>query len=298
MDIECFNYLHKYYSRVYEYLTLKRKLKQESVLISMFHMKSNAAYDIFSNAAILSSSIPKFCYERLMSEGYIRISDKPRYSIITCKGVWEVERTKKSLNLDSLLKSIDTKFFDVFPKNSALNDKEKIILITMIALRSFSESSALDLKKSDRVLSELQQLIVSAHRILKKYQIVSDPEDTLFGSKLNEPPVSNLIRHREQLVKKTKNIYQIARKRQQQYYLNLSHKSKISEEDLIFLFDLIFKNRLVYDLLNDLKEFFTNTAYDKAAYFYDYSTHQFAAPKYDEVINEALHKYFDKCNTE
>ena len=296
MNSECFNYLRKYYSKLQDYLVLKRKLKQNSVLISLLNIKSNAAYEALSKSAIQSMHVPKAFFDHLLSIGYIRRTDIHGYSTITCKGVWKVEDDEGNLNLNKLLGSIDAKFFDVFARARSLTDKEKIVILSMISVRSFSENSALDLKKEDRVLTELQELIVSAYRLLQRHNIIGSlTEDKIFGAKGNEHPVSNLIRHTDPLQKKTRGIFKNVWP--QKYYLDLFKDSDISEEGLVFLFGLIVKDQFTFQLVNDLKKFCLENAYKKSAYLYDFSKHIFTKPEYDEFVPEAIERCFAKCKT-
>lgn len=298
MNSECFNYLRKYYSKLQDYLLLKRKLKknQNSVLISLINTKSNAAYEALSKSAIQSMYVPKAFFDHLLSSGYIRRTDIRGYSTITCKGVWKVENDEGNLHLNTLLGSIDAKFFDVFARAKPLKDKEKIVILSMISVRSFSEKSALDLKKDDRILTELQELIVSAYRLLQRHNVIGSlTEDKIFGAKGNEHPVSNLIRHTDTLKKITQGIFKSVRP--QKYYLDLFKDSDISVESLVFLFDLIVKDKLTFQFVNDLKKFCLESAYKKSAYLYDFSKHTFTRPEYDEFVPEAIERCFAKCKT-
>lgn len=283
--------LNSIYTLLKNRLILKKKLKNNSILISIMNVKSNEAFKLLSESVIKKTSIPYDVFNYLLSNNYIRMADKPENFIITVKGIWEIESKNKIINTNILLEFIDKKFFGVFKDIGKLNEKEKVILFTMIAVRSFSPESALDLKKGNIVLSCLEELIKDSFNFLYKNNIISKLNlEILFGAQGNEHPVSHLIRHTDALLKRTRGIYKTLGK--QKYYLDLLNDKKISTEGLVLLLDSIFESNITPHLKQEISDFCIEHSYSKSKYLFDLNVHNFAHPIYDEQFNEALESYF------
>lgn len=284
--------LNRVYLNLKTQLTLKKRLKDKSVLVSIMNVKSNEAYKLLSESGINSISIPRGIFDSLQADGLIRMAEKPGKYVITVRGVWEIESKNGTINTDILLDRVDRKFFDLFKDGGQLTEKEKVILLAMIAVRSFSAESALELKKGKTDLTRLQFLLEASYQLLIKYdQIRKLKRDDLFGAQGNEHPVSNLIRHTDALLKKTRGIYKTLG-RQQKYYLDIYDGEHLSEEALMTLFGYIFGSTMSIELKYELSDFCLSNAYEQSAYLFDLNIHVFANPTYDEQFNEALEKYY------
>lgn len=291
MNLDINDQLATIYTNLRMNLQLKRKLKGHSVFVSFFNLKSNDIYQLLKASAIKRKSLPKNTFEALLSRGFIRGAGEPDDYVITAKGIWEIESKKGAINPDILIDYIDSKFFDIFKQGGQLAEKEKIILLSMIAVRSFSDESALDLKKGESVLSCLQSLLESSFYLLLKTGIVINVKlEELFGAQGNEHPVSQLIRHTDLLPKRTWGIYRTLGK--QKYYLDLLDGDKISEDRLIMLFGSIFGSAITDSIKTEVSIFCEKNAYDRSYVLFDVNTHRFANPIYDEQVNEAFEKYY------
>ena len=291
MNLDINDQLATIYTNLRMNLQLKRKLNGHSVLVSFFNLKSTDAHQLLIGSAIKRKSLSKNIFEALLSRGFIRGADESDTYVITAQGIWEIESKKGTINTDILIDRIDSKFFDVFKQGGQLKEKEKILLLAMIAVRSFSDESALDLKKGASVLSCLQSLLESSFHLLSNNNIVIKLKlEELFGAQGNEHPVSHLIRHIDSLKKRTWGIYKNPGK--QKYYLDLFDGNKISEDRLIMLFGSIFGSSITIGIKTEVSGFCEKNAYDKSYVLFDVNTHRFANPIYDEQVNEALEKYY------
>jgi len=291
MNAETWDQLNRVYSNLKTVLTLKKRLKDNSVLVSIINVKSNEAYKLLSESGIKPVSIPREVFDSLQAGGYIRMAEKPDKFVITVKGIWEVESRNGAMDTDILLEHIDRKFFDLFKEGGQLTEKEKVILLAMIAVRSFAKESALDLKKGEIVLTCLQTLIQSSFELLSRHGIIRKLKvGELFGAQGNEHPVSHLIRHTDALLKRTRGIYKTLGK--QKYYLELYDGDVIIEEALMTLLGYIFGSKMTMELKLEFTKFCLVNAYEQSTYLFDLSVHKFANPIYDEQINEALEKYY------
>lgn len=291
MNAETREQLNRVYLNLKTLLTLKKRLKDNSVLVAIINIKSNDAYKLLSESGIKPVSIPREVFDSLVAGGLIRMAEKPDKYVITVKGIWEIESRNGAINTDILLEHIDRKFFDLFREGGQLTEKEKVILLAMIAVRSFTKESALDLKKGENVLTCLQSLIQSSFELLSRHRIIRKLKlGELFGAQGNEHPVSHLIRHTDALLKRTRGIYKTLGK--QKYYLELYDGGVITEEALMTLLGYIFGSAMTTELKQEFSKFCLTNAYEQSTYLFDLSVHRFANPIYDEQINEALEKYY------
>ncbi len=284
--------LNRFYSNLRNQLTLNKRLKDNSALMSVISVKSNEAYKLLVEAGIKTTTIPMDAFNSLRDGGFIRMAEKPDNYTITVRGVWEIESATGIMTTARLLDRIDRKFFDLFNQSGQLREKDKVLLLAMIAARSFSAESALDLKKGETLLSHLQSLLESSFQLLVRYRVICKVKlAELFGAPGNEHPVSNMIRHTDQLLKQTKGIYKTLG-RQQRYYLDLFNGEAISEDGLVTLFGYIFGASMTPELKAELIAFCSRNAYECSFYLFDLNVHRFANPIYDEQLNEALEQYY------
>lgn len=285
-------YLNKFYQKVVIELAKINKLRMESVLISFMHLKSNTRYSILNDSAIPSYKIPKDTLSSLLVRKTIRLTDRSETSYtITAQGIWEIEKNEIENMTDLLIQNIDGKFFNLFGKLRRLADREKIILFTMIALRSFSDNSCIDLKKGDRTLNELKALIEQSYDILNGFNSLKGlKREQIFGESGNEHPVSNLIRHTDALPKKTRSIYKAGGN--QKYYLNVFRDAGIVVEDVSFLLWLIFGESIEPGDAEEIIKFFQRCTYEKGIYIFDLDSHIFANPAYDDCLRQSVDEYY------
>lgn len=291
MNSELREHLNGFYVSLQTQLRLKRKLMKDSILVSILNIKSNEAFTLLSTSGVKPVIVPRDAFDSLVTGGFIRMAERPDKYVITVKGVWEIESEKGAIGSDLLLEELDRKFFDLFKEGGKLTEKEKVILLAMVAVRAFASESALDLKKGDVVLSRLQSLLEGSFDLLMRHGIIRKLKvSDLFGAKGNEHPVSHLIRHTDALLKRTKGIYKTLGK--QKYFLDLYDGKAIPAESLAMLLGYIFGSAMTMDLKIDLVDFCSEKAYEESTYLFDLPLHRFANPTYDGQVNEAVERYF------
>lgn len=292
MDNETREYLNKFYSRLYDNLEIKGKIKNKSALLSFLFTTSNQGYDFLNKSSILLSKTPKNVLEYLVTNELIRQTDEMDYYVITAKGVWEIESETKQINAEILVTTFDDKFFNLFQSSKPLSEKEKVIIFALIAARSFSEESALDLKRGEKALQEMKDLMERSYDILKRHGTVLELKaEKLFGETGNENPVYNILRHSgESCKKKTKGIFKTTGK--QQYYLDLYKDNVLSIKDMGFLLWLIYGDHMPIEKKDEIEDYCLDIMRRKSIYLYDLKTHKFAKPAYDDVIKKAIDEYY------
>lgn len=283
-------YLNKLYNKLYDNLLLKKKLKEKSIIKSFIDIKSNERYRLLNDSVITADNVPNDIIKDLLSNNLIRTTENINNYTITALGVWEIEKENNVMNEIILINYLDKKSYDLFENNNKLRDREKIIIFSMIASRAFSKQSSVDLKKDDNVLEAWKNIINKSADKLSSINIIDKKsKDDLYKDKLTEHPVSNLIRHSDDLPKKTKGIFTAAGK--QQYYLDL-YNGSIIKDNLSYLFWLIFNDlnekSLNLIFIDDILNYCNDVAYNDTIYTYDTQEHIFAKPEYDDTLKESL----------
>jgi len=290
---EYLEYLNKFFVKLYDNLEIKKKLKNKSVLLSILYISKNDRHNILNSSSISYERIPEGMLDYLLSDGYIRETDKLNNYAITAKGCWEIELHKEQISIEDLIKNIDNNFFNLSKEVKSLSEKEKIIILSMISVRSFSEQCAIDLQKGGIARNKIEDLISETYGILRKQKIINKlSKDDLFGKAGligNEPSVSNLFRHADISIK-TKGIYKNPGNRK--YYLNLYKNSLVSIQDLSFLFWLIYGNNMTIEMKKEVYDFCLRNTYEKSIYLFESNERKFAKPDYDDIMKEALEDYF------
>jgi len=180
----------------------------------------------------------------LFENGYIRKTDNIGFYTFTAKGLWLVETAINNVNFDALIDFIDGKFFDVFDVK-AISDTRKIILLSMVAVRSFSKGSAINMRTDADIKDKWLDILHDISEIMVKHEIIQK-KNSLRNKKIDdktEHPASKLMRHTEGLAAETKSIYNNL-SGDNRYYLDLSKDKIVDAERLGELLSMIFENKL------------------------------------------------------
>lgn len=282
--------LQKFYQRLNFNLQKKqKKVNEKSIFISALDMKSNDRYRLLSESAVSTDEIPKSILTDLKTKKWIRNTDTLNTYTITAKGIWEIENTSSKISDNILLEYIDEKFFNVYGiSEKPLSDKHKVVIFSMIAARTFSEKSSVDLNRDETARNTWKDIIDESYEKLKTLHLISKlNRESLYGIQGNEPPVSTVFRHTDDLPKKTRGLFKAPGNRK--YFLDLYLDSKISKDGLSHLFKLIFDEKiLAIPDINEIDSFCRYIANNKNIYIFDPREHIFSRPEYDEIIRDTL----------
>ena len=289
MREEDYSYLKKYYEKARLSYFFDKKKEIKSVFFQLLKIKNNARYNILNHASRKEDSFSKNIITNLLKEGLIRPTDKINNYVITAKGIWKIESKNKDIDLETLLIFLDDKYFNLFGGNKDLNDKEKVMLLFMIVSRAFSEDAPINLKKGENAKDEIGTIIKRSFLLLKKYGLIKSlTENKLFNLEGNEHPVSDFIRHKEALVRKTNGLYRTLRG--QKYCLDLMANNHIKIQELAYLLWLVFGKKINNQLLEDFLKL-SESIYQKSIFIYAPEDFSFFQPKYDDEIKNALEEY-------
>lgn len=282
--------LFLFYNNLYKIMLGENKLKGDSIILSFFQLTSNVRHDLLEMASISAERIPISILKEFKRKNLVRDSDEINKLIVSAKGIWIIENDQKKLSIENIIVFLDEKFFDVSLKDKGITDKEKAILFVMIATRTFSIESPIDLKKDDYVLDAWERIIDECSKFLGELNVIKKMNKTqLYGKKGTEHIVSNLIRHTDSLPKKIKRLYNAPGN--QQYFLDLYDNNEFLTDALEFLLKTIFDSmEFNYDTIEKIINFCQRIAYDEAANVHDFKKHIFALPRFDDKIRYAIEK--------
>lgn len=280
------HYLYKFYDALYDnFIISEKKIKNKSILISFLSTTKNSRNKLISESSLSSSKIPNNVLNLLLSEKLIQSNNDINKFVISAKGVWVVEKEKRIVNEEIFLNYINGEYF--VEKIKPLNSKEKIILFSMIAARTFSEKSAIDLKKNSSIADSWKDIIDLSAEKLNSIGVVSkkDIED-LYGKQGNEHLVSKLFRHNNYLASKIKQLYESPG--EYKYYLNIYENSQLSEDKLSYLLWEVFAGNLSDQEKDEIIHFLNDISSKKSIFVFELSEHIFSMPKYDVIIEDCL----------
>jgi len=279
--------LENMYEDLKDLLIKNKKYKKRSVFISFFQMKSNTRLELLKDSSMDMSTQLREDYLNLTKNEFIRKNKGENY-YITGKGIWEIE-SQKDLSISKLIDFFDSKYFKNKMSKTKITNKERIILLTLVIARAFSDKYSLDLNKGDFALNACKEIIDFSNNELSKYKFIKKvPEKTLYRKNGNEHMISYLIRHTDAIPKKTNFIYTAPG--QQKYYLDIAEEGKVNKQKLEEVFRIIFKSNdlIEYDELVEIFKKMNNLTYDKAVMIYNNFSRSYISPVYDEIIKESL----------
>ncbi len=207
---------------------------------------------------------------------------------MSARGIWESENIGSKLDLTVLIDFIESKWFNCFvAANTSPNDKEKLILFTLLVARAYSEGTSVNLSK-DKTHSAWRDLLVNTSDFLTSNSIISDVGvhemfESSDGTYLR--PLMKFFRYSEYLPKKTGGTF-IAKSLK--YYLDLYKNTCIDSNSLTHLFGLVLKGHISYELTSKVADLCRTLAYDVSARVYEPGETSFASFEYDSIIENSL----------
>jgi len=280
------NCLKRFYISLSDNLRREKRSKENSVLLSFLKTRSASRYLLLRKSALNSVLIPREVLTTLLSKGFIQCVEGIDSYSITAKGVWHYEKKTDLIDQDTLLSYINDEYFIPTMKGD-LNDREKVILFMMISTRTFSEKSTVDLRKRDAVKDKWREMLEKSCDLLDDLNILTKPnKESFLGKKGNIHVVSNIFRHNNQMVQKTRGLYVYTGKHE--YYLSLYKNSNFSQNNLSYLFWKIFKGDILNESADRVIEYCNEISREESIYLFDMSKHVFSMPEYDTMIKDGL----------
>jgi hypothetical protein len=158
---------------------------------------------------------------------------------ITALGIWEYEKHLKKTNIPDLLSIIHNEYFK--PVKKSFDDKDKIILATLLFSRIFCKENQIDTKNDVdelRYNANWYEITIKAMKILDQAKCITKTNHTFVGHANKK----YLYKYQNDLPDKSNGIYV---RRNGKHYLNVGEKDgKIDEKKVSSVFGYIFGDEL------------------------------------------------------
>lgn len=165
-------------------------------------------------------------------------------------------------------------------------DKGKIIILSMLAIRSFSEKFSLDLQDK-RIRHRFKEIIAESYGILKELNLIKLDKEDIYGREDWIDPLVNLfLINSRNIQKKTHKIFKNGDN--MVYFLDVSRDSEIMKSNIISLIKIIVGKE--HSGLNRISDFCINISRAKSADFFDLYEHIFSEHIYDNIMKDIITK--------
>lgn len=282
--------LYQFYKNLKQnVLNYKNNLIEDSVLLTLLNTSSNKMSELLHEASIDSLIIDDGVLNTLVENNLVRRSDffgQFQSYVITAFGIWNVEKEENIIDISKFLKYIQDDKFSSKVSKQKLNDKEKIVLFSLISMRNFSSDVAMDLNRK-ATLDYWTDVLDDCNSYLFEMNVTSK-ESWKSNSSGNEHPVSYLMRRANKLPQKSRHIYQASGNKR--YYLDIVSVEGNSKKKLAFVFGLIFDEIRSLEMVCSIHNFLCDLANDKGKYVRKSLDN--INSEWDDIIEDALKSYY------
>ena len=284
----------QFYDNLYNNILNNNKQFREggSIFVRFLQAKSNLVLDYLDAAAISSDKIDPMVLQELIECGYIRLSKDLSKYVMTGNGVWIIENLLEKIDLQMLLNEIDDYKYNV-KWGGKLTDKEKVAILSLIALRAFYEKTPLNRKNKADFVSNIHKVIIKSHDFLN---------DALNNFNLDltketrEKLVDAIFVRLRDLPKKTHGLYKFGDKRS---WLDIysEEDNLINKENLGYLLWKIFGGDLNLEKQDAINNFCSEILLDYKNYIYnpeEVANFIFSDIGHQNAINDSLFLIIEK----
>lgn len=264
-----------------------------SIFTRFLRATSNFVLDYLDSAAILSDEIDPIVLQELIECGYIRLSKEFSKYVMTGNGVWVIENLLEKIDHKKLLNEIDDYKYNV-KWGGKLLDKEKVAILSLIALRAFYEKTPLNRKNKADFVSNVHKVIMKSHDFLndnlKNFNMDLSKET-------RENQVDAIFVRLDKLPKKTHGIYKMGTKSRSWLDIYSENDNLINKENLGYLLWKIFGGDLNLEKQDAINNFCSEILLDHKNYVYnpDEIKHFiFSDIEHQNAINDSLFLIIEK----
>ncbi len=266
-------------------------IRENSIFITLIEASQNRVLATLSDSALSANLLRQKNLDELLDLNLIKkdeFSDK--YSI-TAQGIWFIEKNKNLVSESQLINYFQRNQFQR-KKGSRidLNFREKVLLLSMIAIRAFSQQSPVALAPRYDLQDSWKDIFDLSNQFLCEMRIITeDEQNKLYLRAVADHPLLTIFRRNTDFPKKTNFLYKFDKNLN--YWLDMPENELEFTENLALLFSLIFKEQLTFENLDLINDFCNEIAHRKSVFvFEDISRHKFLDTKFDLIIKEALIK--------
>lgn len=277
-----------FYDKLWKNVSNTSKMQKSSIYLTFLRGNKNNILQYLDNSAVFSESLDPQVANELVEKGFIRSGNDFSKYVMTAKGVWEIENRLEKISFETLMDDIDEYKYDI-KWGGELPNKEKVVILSLIALRSFYEKTPLNRKNGEKANQNVHEVVLETIKFLDnsidgfKYNI---PEKT------RESPVNSIFARLQKLPEITRGIYKF---KEGQSWLDIydEEKETLSEDKLSYLLWKVFGGNLSFEEQNKIDSFCSNILYNHKNYVYnseELESFIFADISYQNVISNSLFK--------
>lgn len=255
----------QFYDKLLGLLKNDKYLKENDSIFNKFlRAKLNSALNYLDNAATPGDEIDPLILKELIEIGFVRSGKEFSKYVMTAKGVWAVENSLDKIDLQRLLNEIDDYKYNI-KWGGKLSEKEKVAILSLIALRAFYRKSPLNRKNGDKFLRSIHEVIEKSNKFLA----INNGNFKLdLSGETRENPVNAIFARLRDLPSKTRGLY---KSDDYKSWLDLysEKENMISEEKLGYLLWMIFGGNLSIEKQNAINNFCNEILLDYKNYIYN-----------------------------
>ena len=279
-----------------ETIRSEKKIKNNSVFWTLIKCVGKRRANIIDKSSQNRIMFDNEIFKELINSELLElnsIKNEGDYYNLTPKAIWLIEKTDRGLSEDDLVQFISSEYFDFKKKSKPINDKERLVLFTMIGVRNFSLSSKMELKESrdcdawEKIFERSFGFLNSKKYFKNKYKSFSE----LISKDSSEHPIINLMRHTNDLPIKSDHIFNSpGGKLGKTYWLGLYEEDRFIEIKLFYLAKQIFGKIDNAAELQDIKNELNSIAHTCAKLVI--RNFEFISSDYDDLIYEAIKSFY------
>ncbi len=265
------------------------------VVLSLLKKSSNDISRILKESAIDGNYVDEDLKKELTEEGYAQTIDNTSNLSLTAKGVWTVESIEDHATIDDLISGIDNYCFNGFKKKVPIPSRNKIVAFSMVAMRSYSKESAVDVRLEKNVSEYWWNIFLEVNDFLLNVGAIPEKDSLRKGKQKSgiEDKASDLIRHSDKLPRLTDDIF--SKSGNNQYWLEvLNDKGTIDTDRLSLFIKLILKDKIDEYNCDEFWKFANNLCLNhRYEIESSYDDDTYLSCEYDSDVRRAFKKSLD-----
>lgn len=262
-------------------------LEKDSLFLTLIKMSLNKTSKMFAESTISRFGFDTENINSLILKKHIRVFDefeKTNEYLITAFGIWKIESIENGWNIETLLQYFQENKFTFKVQNKPLKDVERIPLLAMMVMRTFSEIVPMNI--NDKTTSDAWVSIFDQCAAFLKDMKVVKKATWNTSRRGNEHPISYIMRRSNDLPQKTRHVYNNLG--DNKYFLKVDCIER--DKNLLTLIKLVFGKIDSFGQKNKIYTFMTDLAYDKSKNIG--GNNQYITPDWDQILENVLNECF------
>jgi len=220
--------------------------------------------------------------EQALSDGMIKLKE-PNVYILTAKGAWTVETEFLDYSIDDLLEKIDEKKFGTYNKSKKISDKNRVILLSLIALRAFSKETVASYR-DDTASDAFWSALSESATFLLNGKIISTKFIEMYNEYGSKGKFGTLFGEIDKLASPTHGIFVPSLSK---YYLDFANENRdLNKDKICRILEVIFEE-IPISLTKPLIDFCYHISRTYGILLFD-SDVSYCSSKWDNIIDRSI----------